>query len=295
MQDELERAQFEEVYVWVDDIPLSRPRRNIHRDFSDGCMLAEVVQYFVPRLIELHNYIPANSVKQKRQNWDLLWRKVLPRFGIRPSDVSTDWLVQAKPGAIEKLLYMLKMKLDVPDSRELNDSDSVNQSVTPPTSERLEFSPQRDASPVEDPADGARPSQAEPPCLLPTAPLPAETDNSRRPTAVAAAAATAAAGAGSQIPVKRSSGARGSLGTGVSPEPARMGRTRHTSNSKPSPAPAAAAAASGPAQTERNQLRQLVIEQTEQIAVLTARCCKLQQLLQLRDDQLRQLGAGEPE
>ena len=292
MQDELERAQFEEVYVWVDDIPLSRPRRNIHRDFSDGCMLAEVVQYFVPRLIELHNYIPANSVKQKRQNWDLLWRKVLPRFGIRPSDVSTDWLVQAKPGAIEKLLYMLKMKLDVPDSRELNDSDSVNQSVTPPTSERLEFSPHRDASPVEDSADGARPSQTEPPCLLPTAPLPAETDNSRRPAA--AAAATAAAGAGSQIPVKRSSGARGSLGTGAAPEPARMGRTRHTSNSKPSPAPAAAAA-SGPAQTERNQLRQLVIEQTEQIAVLTARCCKLQQLLQLRDDQLRQLGAGEPE
>ncbi|KAF0313864.1 Sperm flagellar protein 1 [Amphibalanus amphitrite] len=77
MQDELERAQFEEVYVWVDDIPLSRPRRNIHRDFSDGCMFAEVVQYFVPRLIELHNYIPANSVKQKRQNWDLLWRKLV--------------------------------------------------------------------------------------------------------------------------------------------------------------------------------------------------------------------------
>ena len=287
MQDELERVQFEEVYVWVDDIPLSRPRRNIHRDFSDGCMLAEVVQYFVPRLIELHNYIPANSVKQKRQNWDLLWRKVLPKFGIRPSDVSTDWLVQAKPGAIEKLLHMLKTKLDVPDSRELTDSDSAHQSATPPTSERLEFSPHGDVSPGENPADGVQPSLADLPCPAPTAPLPAETDNSRRPVA------GATAGVGSQIPVKRSSGARGNLAAGAAPE-VRSGRTKHTS--KPSPAAAAAAAAGSlPAQTEKNQLRQLVIEQTEQIAVLTARCCKLQQLLQLRDDQLRQLGGGEPE
>ena len=29
--DELQR-----VYAWIDEIPLSRPKRNINRDFSDG-------------------------------------------------------------------------------------------------------------------------------------------------------------------------------------------------------------------------------------------------------------------
>ncbi len=28
--------QLQSVYVWVDSIPLSRPKRNISRDFSDG-------------------------------------------------------------------------------------------------------------------------------------------------------------------------------------------------------------------------------------------------------------------
>ncbi|XP_043208826.1 sperm flagellar protein 1-like [Amphibalanus amphitrite] len=288
MQDELERAQFEEVYVWVDDIPLSRPRRNIHRDFSDGCMFAEVVQYFVPRLIELHNYIPANSVKQKRQNWDLLWRKVLPKFGIRPSDVNTDWLVQAKPGAIEKLLYLLKTKLEESDGRELNDSSSVNQSVTPPTSERLELS-QTDVSPRENPADGATPDHPDSPGLPPTAPLAAGTDNSRP---AAAPAATSASVPVSQIPVKRIGVARGGPTPGSPAELARRGRSRLTPKSSPTTTPAIGTHAQT---AERNRLRQLVIEQTEQIAVLKARCCKLEQLLQLRDDQLRQLGGGEPE
>ncbi|XP_037072315.1 sperm flagellar protein 1-like [Pollicipes pollicipes] len=122
-------------------------------------MFAEVVQYFVPRLIELHNYIPANSVKQKRQNWDLLWRKVLPKFSIKTSDINTEWVVQAKPGAIEKLLYLLKTKLDESsaDGRDLDDSNSnsVQQAVTPPTSDRQPSPALSDASPQR--ADGEPP------------------------------------------------------------------------------------------------------------------------------------------
>jgi hypothetical protein len=63
----------------VDDIPLSRPKKNIARDFSDGgeqsagrstclaplpltrlrraaVLVAEIVAHFFPRIIELHNY-----------------------------------------------------------------------------------------------------------------------------------------------------------------------------------------------------------------------------------------------
>ena len=32
MEDEV----LQRVYTWVDETPLSRPRRNINRDFSDG-------------------------------------------------------------------------------------------------------------------------------------------------------------------------------------------------------------------------------------------------------------------
>lgn len=35
--------EMQELYTWVDDIPLSRPKRNIARDFSDGGALAAVV------------------------------------------------------------------------------------------------------------------------------------------------------------------------------------------------------------------------------------------------------------
>ncbi len=35
--DELQR-----LYAWVDEIPLSRPKRSIARDFADGVLIAEV-------------------------------------------------------------------------------------------------------------------------------------------------------------------------------------------------------------------------------------------------------------
>lgn len=49
----------------MDEIPLSRPKRNIARDFSDGVLVAEVVAGFFPKLVELHNYSAANSLQQK--------------------------------------------------------------------------------------------------------------------------------------------------------------------------------------------------------------------------------------
>jgi hypothetical protein len=33
---EIDEEEMQSVYNWVDEIPLSRPKRNIARDFSDG-------------------------------------------------------------------------------------------------------------------------------------------------------------------------------------------------------------------------------------------------------------------
>ena len=37
------------LYAWVDEIPLSRPKRNIARDFSDGVLTAEIVAHYFPK------------------------------------------------------------------------------------------------------------------------------------------------------------------------------------------------------------------------------------------------------
>ncbi len=34
--DDLDDETLQALYTWIDEIPLSRPKRNIARDFSDG-------------------------------------------------------------------------------------------------------------------------------------------------------------------------------------------------------------------------------------------------------------------
>lgn len=34
--DEIDDAVLQELYSWVDQIPLTRPKKNLTRDFSDG-------------------------------------------------------------------------------------------------------------------------------------------------------------------------------------------------------------------------------------------------------------------
>ena len=36
MEEPLDEQELESLYAWVDSIPLSRPKRNISRDFADG-------------------------------------------------------------------------------------------------------------------------------------------------------------------------------------------------------------------------------------------------------------------
>lgn len=52
------------IYNWVDEIPLSRPKRNISRDFADGVLMAEIVYHYFPKFVEIHNYSMANSVSK---------------------------------------------------------------------------------------------------------------------------------------------------------------------------------------------------------------------------------------
>ncbi|KAM7052495.1 sperm flagellar protein 1 [Acridotheres tristis] len=99
------------LYRWLDTVPLSRPRRNIARDFSDGVLAAEVVKFFFPSMVELHSFVPTSSTAQKVANWGHLNRKVLSKLNLRLPEEMIQQLVQSRPGMAEQLLQLLREKI----------------------------------------------------------------------------------------------------------------------------------------------------------------------------------------
>lgn len=99
------------LYAWVDEIPLSRPKRNISRDFSDGVCVAEIVKHFFPRLVELHNYVGASCVGQKIDNWGTLNAKVFRKLSFEVPLEEVRDITSAVPGAIERFLRALQTKI----------------------------------------------------------------------------------------------------------------------------------------------------------------------------------------
>jgi hypothetical protein len=95
------------IYEWVDSIPLSRQKKNISRDFNDAVLLAEMIKYHYPRLVDLHNYPSASSTKAKLVNWETLNKKVLKKLGIKMTKSEMNDIVNSKPNAIENLLGKL--------------------------------------------------------------------------------------------------------------------------------------------------------------------------------------------
>lgn len=107
----LSDEQLRALYAWIDAIPLSRPKRNIQRDFSDGVLLAEVVAAYFPSLVELHNYGAANSIKQKIYNFETLNQRVLKKVNYTIPKSSIEDIVNCRPGAIESVLNAVQLKM----------------------------------------------------------------------------------------------------------------------------------------------------------------------------------------
>uniref|UniRef100_A0A803TWR4 Sperm flagellar protein 1 n=1 Tax=Anolis carolinensis TaxID=28377 RepID=A0A803TWR4_ANOCA len=128
--EELDEEGALELYRWVDAIPLSRPKRNLARDFSDGVLVAEVVKFFFPKMVEMHNYAPANSTQQKLSNWGHLNRKVLNKLNFSvPEDVVRK-VAQCTPGVVELVLIPLRQKIEE-KQRQLKMSSSSYQGHLP--------------------------------------------------------------------------------------------------------------------------------------------------------------------
>ncbi|XP_072759920.1 uncharacterized protein [Anoplolepis gracilipes] len=114
-----------ELVAWVDSIPVSKPARNLTRDFSDAVLMAEILKVHYPRYVELHNYVPASNLNTKKENWNTLNRKVLAKIDMKLSKETIHHLANASQGAIEKLLLELKMKILKDDEEMLKSKNNV--------------------------------------------------------------------------------------------------------------------------------------------------------------------------
>lgn len=107
----LTEEDLHDLYVWVDEIPLSKPKRNIARDFSDGVCVAEILKHYFPKLVEIHNFPATNSSKQKISNWETINGRILRKLHFEVPAVEIQDIVAAVPGAIERFLRALRTKI----------------------------------------------------------------------------------------------------------------------------------------------------------------------------------------
>ncbi|XP_059561632.1 sperm flagellar protein 1 isoform X4 [Myotis daubentonii] len=125
MAGSVDEEALHQLYLWIDNIPLSRPKRNLSRDFSDGVLVAEVIKFYFPKMVEMHNYVPANSLQQKLSNWGHLNRKVLNKLNFSvPEDVMHQ-IVQCTPGVVELVLIPLRQRLEERRRRRKQGSGSL--------------------------------------------------------------------------------------------------------------------------------------------------------------------------
>ncbi|OHT10566.1 Sperm flagellar protein 1 [Tritrichomonas foetus] len=101
----------EDIGEWIDSLPLSRKRKNLARDFADGCMMAEVIHVFYPKLVDLHNYEQGLRVDTKIYNWNTLHQRVFKKLGIPIDHQTITAIANAKPGVIEKFLEQVKIAM----------------------------------------------------------------------------------------------------------------------------------------------------------------------------------------
>jgi len=106
--DKPAETDLQQTYQWVDEFPLTRPKRDIKRDFADAINMSEIISYSFPRLIDCHNYSPSNSYAQKTYNWKTLNQKVFRRMDFQLTTDEIEHVVTCKKWAIENILIKCK-------------------------------------------------------------------------------------------------------------------------------------------------------------------------------------------
>ena len=130
-QEQTEENDVMYIYEWVDSIQLSRPKKNIARDFCDCVLVAEIIKHYLPRLVDLHNYPSASSTMQKTTNWNTLNTKVLKKIGVKMTKQEINDIITCKPLAIEHLLQKIYDAIQNQINSNNNEEGNNNNMVRP--------------------------------------------------------------------------------------------------------------------------------------------------------------------
>lgn len=150
------------IHSWIDSISLSRPKRNISRDFNDGVLLAEIIAAYIPNLVELHNYPAASSLKQKVYNYETLNNRVLKKLGYTIPKQLIEDIVNCKVGAIEIVLNSIQYKIAKYRERKLQGFGSTVSSTS--------------SDKIKSPKFDRRDNGLSPTSILPSSPYPNNMD-----------------------------------------------------------------------------------------------------------------------
>lgn len=130
MSNDLSQQNLEELYEWIDTIPLTlKKKTNLTRDFNDAVLCAEVIAHYFPSIVDLFNYEHALKIETKIYNWNTLNNRVLKQLKY-PLDKNTiNDLANSKPGTVEKVLWdlhnimLIKQQEDKKPNVEIINSD----------------------------------------------------------------------------------------------------------------------------------------------------------------------------
>lgn len=112
----MEELEVKEIYDWVDGFDLSRPKKNIARDFSDAILVAEILKSYYPEIVWIHSYPKVNSQHEKVTNWKFLRKKVLLKIAFPLANSEIKKIVCLEEFAIEKFLLRLMYYLEDSDT-----------------------------------------------------------------------------------------------------------------------------------------------------------------------------------
>lgn len=131
MAESLDEQTTKELLIWIDSIDLSRPKKNINRDFADGVLVAEVIHSYFPQRVEKHNYISSSGRQGKLTNWATLNRKVLSKFGFTvPQDVIEN-IIAAKPNYVEIFLNGLRRIIEAEKNKDYTEQPPPKKTPEP--------------------------------------------------------------------------------------------------------------------------------------------------------------------
>jgi hypothetical protein len=96
--------------------------------------MAEMIKHYFPKLVELHNFQAVHSNDAKKKNWQTLNFKVFKRLNFELSEEVIDSIVMCKTGTVERVLLLLRTKID------RNLMAGSNPAAVVPTVKRAEIS-----------------------------------------------------------------------------------------------------------------------------------------------------------